>query len=148
MRVVLDTSSVLSALLFPNGKLTWMRQLWVSGAIHPLATKQTTEEIIRVLAYPRFKLSPEEIELFLSDYIPYCQIVSVKTQGKVTPQCRDPNDQMFINLALQEKASYLVTSDKDLLVLASETLAGLVPFSILTPLQFKQIMDGKGTGKG
>lgn len=131
--VVLDTSSVLSALLFQNGRLTWLRHLWVTGSIHPIASKETTEEIIRVLAYPRFKLSPEEIELFLSDYLPYCRLVKAKSISKTAPQCRDKNDQMFINLAFQEKADYLISSDKDLLV-----LSGKVPFQIVTPALFKQ----------
>ena len=36
------------------------------------------------------------------------------------PQCRDVNDQMFIELAAVGKAEFLVTGDKDLLVMAPE----------------------------
>lgn len=36
------------------------------------------------------------------------------------PQCRDANEQMFIELAAVGKADFLVTGDKDLLVMAAE----------------------------
>ena len=35
-------------------------------------------------------------------------------------RCRDPQDNLFIDLALHNKASMLITGDQDLLVLASE----------------------------
>jgi len=31
------------------------------------------------------------------------------------PICRDPNDQMFLDLAVPAEAKYIVSSDKDLL---------------------------------
>jgi uncharacterized protein len=54
----------------------------------------------------------------LADYLPYCRSVRMPAQLPKLPQCRDGNDQMFIELAAVGKAAWLVTGDKDLLVLA------------------------------
>ncbi len=48
-------------------------------------------------------------------------------------RCRDPKDNLFIDLALHSKASMLITGDQDLLVLASE-LATL-GLQVLQPAQ-------------
>ena len=116
-RWVLDTKVVLSALLFPSGRLTWLRDAWRSGAIVPLASGGTTTELIRVLHYPRFGLAPSEQEELLADYLPYCE--SVIASGTIAiPECRDPRDRPFLELALAGEADALVTGDKDLLALA------------------------------
>ncbi len=116
-RWVLDTNVVLSALLFPSGRLTWLRDAWRSGATVPLASGETTTELIRVLHYPRFGLAPGEQEDLLADYLPYCESVVV-SGAVVTPECRDPRDRPFLELALAGEADALVTGDKDLLALA------------------------------
>ncbi len=54
----------------------------------------------------------------LADYLPYCRSVRIPARLPKLPQCRDANDQMFIELAAIGKADFLVTGDKDLLVLA------------------------------
>ena len=126
-RWVLDTNVVLSALLFPSGRLTWLRDAWRSGAIVPLASGETTTELIRVLHYPRFGLAPGEQEDLLADYLPYCE--SVVVSGAVaTPECRDPRDRPFLELALAGEADALVTGDKGLLALAAT-----YPIPVLPP---------------
>jgi len=117
-RVVLDTNLVLSALVFHNGCLTPLRNLWQTGQIYPLISQATTAELIRALAYPKFKLSVNEQEELLADYLPYCLTIVIPNPPPVTPPCRDNGDVPFLQLALSGKADVLVTGDKDLLVLA------------------------------
>ncbi|MDP6871899.1 MAG: putative toxin-antitoxin system toxin component, PIN family [Alphaproteobacteria bacterium] len=130
-RLVLDTNFLLSALLFQAGSLSWLRGVWQSGAIVPLASRATTAELLRVLAYPKFQLSTDEREDLLADYLPWCETVTV--DGPVTvPDCRDPHDRPFLELAIFAGADALITGDKDLLVLAESST---VP--ILTPAAFR-----------
>jgi putative PIN family toxin of toxin-antitoxin system len=117
-RVVLDTNVLLSALLFPAGSLAWLRQAWQAEHIRPLASRDTTAELIRVLAYPKFRLSADDRENLLGDYLPRCEAVSVPKRIKV-PVCRDPFDRPFLELALAAKADALLSGDKDLLALAT-----------------------------
>ena len=116
-RLVLDTNVVVSALLFPGGSLSWMRGLWQSATIVPLASRDTTAELIRVLLYPKFRLTAGEREDILADYLPWCEAVTVSGPLPV-PECRDPLDRPFLELALSGRADALVTGDNDLLALA------------------------------
>ncbi len=135
-RLVLDTNVLLSALLFHAGSMSWLRAAWQSGTIIPLASRDTTAELIRVLSYPKFRLTDDEREDLLADYLPWCETVTVPNPTEV-PDCRDPFDRPFLELALTAKADALVTGDKDLLALAS---AFSIP--ILTPRQFQDRLPG------
>jgi len=74
-------------------------------------------ELIRVLAYPKFRLTRSEQEELLADYLPYCEAVPMPSKLPEVPACRDPMDLPFLHLALVGKADYLVTGDQDLLAL-------------------------------
>ena len=113
--VVLDTNIVLSALVFAGGRLSRLRAAWQAGRCVPLVSQATASELIRVLAYPKFKLSADDREHLLADYLPYCRSVRIPARLPRLPVCRDPADQMFIELAAAGRADFLVTGDKDLL---------------------------------
>ncbi len=130
-RVVFDTNVVLSALLFPNGRLAWLRSHWREGSAVPLISPATAREITRVLAYPKFRLSElYRIEL-LAMYIPYCE--SLNLADKCPIECRDSKDQPLLDLAHSGKADLLVTGDNDLLA-----LAGQPAFVIETPEDYRR----------
>ncbi len=116
-RVVLDTNLALSALVFANGRLAALRHAWQSGRCVPLVSRATTAELIRVLAYPKFKLSAEEQQELLADYLPWSAAIRISNPPPATPACRVPYDQPFLQLALAGKAAYLVSGDNDLLSL-------------------------------
>ena len=139
LRAVLDTNVLLSALLFPKGRVTWLRDAWRSGAVRPLASRDTASELVRVLAYPKFRLAHREREDLLADYLPFCEAVAVG-QPPTVPECRDPADRCFLELALAGRADALVTGDGDLLELAS-TFS--VP--ILTPNEFEGVVSAAGS---
>lgn len=117
-RVVLDTNLVLSALIFTQGHLAPLRDAWQNVRCLPLVSRATVAELIRVLAYPKFKLTPEDQRELLADYLPYCTVVRIPARPPKTPACRDQFDVPFLQLALMGKADYLVTGDRDLLSLA------------------------------
>ena len=131
MRLVLDTNVLLSALLFSTRSFSWLRHAWQSEAILPLVSRNTTAELIRVLRYPKFRLTREEREDILTDYLPWCETVTV-SEPPAVPHCRDPFDRPFLELALVGQADALITGDNDLLALSP-------PFSIpiLTPKALK-----------
>lgn len=134
MRVVLDTNVVVSALLFERGHLAWVRDAWLKGRIAPLIDKPCADELVRVLAYPKFRLSADEIQVLLGDYLPYAE--TTNTAGAALgrlPRCRDPHDQIFLNLAEAGKARVLVTGDSALLALSGRTR-----FAIETPADFRR----------
>ncbi len=124
-RVVLDTNVVLSALLFGGGPPAPVRAAWLAGRIVPLASAATAQELVRVLAYPKFKLTAAEQQDLLADYLPWVRVVRVPEPPPVAPPCRDPFDLPFLHLAIAGKAQALVSGDKDLPALAG--VRGLCP---------------------
>ena len=128
-RVVLDTNTILSALLFEHGRLVPLRSAWQAGALTPLLCTATVEELLRVLAYPKFRLAPAEREELMADFLPYGEVVPPWQVRPVLPACRDGHDQVFLELAAVGTAEWLVTGDSDLL-----RLAGHVPFRIIEPV--------------
>lgn len=119
-RVVLDTNVVVSALVFPRGRLAALRCAWHGRRCHPLVSSVTAGELVRALAYPKFALTADEQRELLADYLPSCTTVRIPRKPPKTPACRDPFDVAFLQLALVGKAKYLVTGDRDLLALAGQ----------------------------
>src|ERR1035437_1616891 len=117
-RVVIDTNLVLSALVFAQGILMPLRHAWQGTHCQPLVSSVTAAELIRVLAYPKFKLTAADQQELLADYLPYCTTVRMPDKLPVTLDCRDKFDLPFLQLAVAGKADYLVSGDRDLLSLA------------------------------
>ena len=117
MRAVFDTNIVLSALVF-GSQLAWLRGAWAGGVAIPVLCRETTAELLRVLAYPKFKLTPTERDLLLAEYLPFAEAAQLPEPLPVLPvACRDRDDVVFIHLALAAKVDCLVSGDRDLGVL-------------------------------
>ena len=119
VRVVLDTNVVLSALVFRGDAAGLVRQAWQRELVLPLASSATVQELIRVLAYPKFRLSHAEQEELLADYLPHADIVRIPQPPPQVPACRDPQDLPFMQLAVAGQAQALVSGDQDLLAIAT-----------------------------
>lgn len=120
IRVVLDTNVVLSALVFGGGPSGRLRQGWQQGAFVPLVSTATAQELVRVLAYPKFCLSKFDQDELLADYLPYAQTARIPQPPPTVPDCRDPLDVPFLHLAVVGQAQWLVSGGKDLLALAAQ----------------------------
>ena len=118
VRVVLDTNVVLSALVFGGGVAGQVRLAWQRRSLLPLASMATVRELVRALAYPKFRLAPHEQQELLADYLPHVKTVRMPQPAPAVPKCRDPLDLPFMQLAVAGKAQVLVSGDKDLLAIA------------------------------
>jgi uncharacterized protein len=115
--VVLDTNVVLSALVFGRGKTAGLRAAWAGGCCLPLVSAASAQELVRVLAYPKFRLDVAAQHELLGDYLPFALAIPIPEPPPVVPDCRDPFDLPFLHLAVAGKADALVTGDADLLIL-------------------------------
>lgn len=129
-RVVLDTNVVVSALVF-SGSIARLRRAWQNGACLPLVSADTVHELVRVLAYPKFRLDEREREDLLADYLPYAEVVRIPVPAPITPACRDPFDRPFLELAIAGRADMLVSGDRDLLA-----VSGRIALDVTTPESF------------
>ena len=116
---MLDTNVVVSALVFQHGRLAAVRNAWMAGRFLPLASQATMAELLRVLTYPKFQLTADDIAALLADYLPFVEPVEIPAGGIAVPDPPDPDDRIFLELAEVGKAQFLVTGDRDLLGLSS-----------------------------
>ena len=119
-RVVLDTSTVIMPITRPESSHRWLMDAWQDGQIKPLISQQTQEELLRVMHNPRFQIADEMIQPIANQYLEYCETVVVPNPPPVTPVCRDPKDQKFVELAQHGSAQYLVSFDGDLLGMTNQ----------------------------
>ena len=119
LRAVFDTNVVVSALVFGR-RLAWVRRAWANGAVVPIVCRETATELLRVLAYPKFRLTQAECESLLSDYLPFVEMARLPIRLPDLPAaCRDRDDAVFLHLTIASNADALVTGDSDLADLAA-----------------------------
>jgi len=115
-RLVLDTNTLISRMLLPQGIAAQaVDKALRAGTL--LASEETLAELAEVLARPKFDryLSPSERQQFFRLLGGVVRIVPILHRIQV---CRDPKDDQFLHVALNGEARWLVTGDRDLLVLA------------------------------
>jgi putative PIN family toxin of toxin-antitoxin system len=115
-RIVLDTNTVISA-LFWKGNPRKVLDAVKEGKYILLSSIDIEKELIRVLAYPKFGLSPTEIIPIINDYENYARRVNVTSRIGVIKA--DLTDNIFLECALDGKADYIVSGDHHLLHLGS-----------------------------
>lgn len=131
IRAVLDTNVLLSALLF-GGRLERLHRDWRAGRFRLVMSRETTDELLRVMAYPKFRLTHAEITfLFDTELLPYADVIELPASKSKQRWCRDPEDDKFIRCAKAGKCTRLITGDDDLLSL--ERVGKVV---ILSPAEF------------
>lgn len=116
MRAVLDTNVIVSATLIRGGNEDRVLRAWLRGAFELVLSPEILEEIGRVLTYAKLRrsrwMTEAEVLLLLETLAQEGVVVpgtpSVKTS-------RDPEDDKFLAAAVQARARYVVTGDKDLL---------------------------------
>ena len=131
-RVVLDTNCIVSALLFSKGSVSWLRDDWMRQRFVPLVSHDTASELIKVLNYPKFQLDKNEQEIILTDFLPYAEVVRIKIVPQNLPALQDPDDLMFLSLAVFGNADALISGDTHILKVKSQL--GRIP--ILTVTEF------------
>ena len=137
IRLVLDTN-VLVSIALPGSRLHPLMECWQKGESRLLISLAIFEEYLRVLTYPKFRLSAEEIRLLLEREVrPYAELVRVTS--RIHEVASDPSDDKFLACAVDGRADWLVTGDRHLL--------GLREFRrvrIGTPAQFLRLLKSQG----
>ncbi len=134
LRVVLDTNVILSALLF-GGRLEFIRRAWKRGKLTLLFSEDTLEELVKVLHYPKFALTEEEIDFLLYvEILPYSETVEVKFRVE-EEVCRDSDDVKFLECAVSGRADFVVSGDKELL-----SVGEIEGIKIITPAELKELL--------
>ncbi|MBU3657085.1 MAG: putative toxin-antitoxin system toxin component, PIN family [Rhodocyclaceae bacterium] len=138
-RLVLDTNVVMDLFHFNAPPLAPLMAAIESGAVICLANDRTLTELARVTGYPQFKLDDAGRHRLYEAYRSRITLTgyAVPQGAPKLPKCRDPDDQMFLELALVSNANMLISRDNLVLKLAKARNRPC-PFAILTPEQALQ----------
>jgi uncharacterized protein len=113
-RIILDTNLWISFLI--TAKYEQLDALLLEQRCQLLFSKELLHEFVTVSRRPKlrkyFKVDALSDLLELIDE--YAEFVEVTTDVNL---CRDPKDNFLLSLGIDGKAEYLITGDKDLLVL-------------------------------
>jgi uncharacterized protein len=132
VRAVLDPNVVVSAVLLPHSV---PRQAFDRVPEHGkvLISAATVADLNDVLRRPRFDkyLREEEHTEFLATLVREAELVDVTD---VVTDCRDPQDNKFLELAVSGKATHIISGDDDLLALHPfRGIAILSPHTFIAP---------------
>lgn len=113
-RVVFDTNVLISAYLW-KGSARKALEMIRTGDFTLLVSKDTVNELIHVLAYDKFGLTPQEIQPIVRDLMNISEFVEVKSEVQAIKA--DPTDDIFLALAIDGNADAIVSGDHHLLYL-------------------------------
>lgn len=133
-RVVIDSNVVISGLVF-GGTPYIVLLLAVSGQIQSVISKVILSEIEEAFER-KFPLSFEDKELMIQEYTQ--ESIDVQLHGEEINVSRDPDDNKIIEAAVEGNCQYIVTGDKDLLILKNYK-----KIKILTPSEFLNMFKSK-----
>ncbi|MGB8648249.1 MAG: putative toxin-antitoxin system toxin component, PIN family [Anaerolineae bacterium] len=141
LRVVVDTSSLVSYLLTQGKLMRRVVENWHAGRFTFLSSPATREELASVVARPAIRrLAAIPLTEFVQGLERFTE--NVPTYRDLPGACRDPKDIKFLVCAVQGHAHYLVSSDRDLLELRRYQGIGIVnPGEFLIALE---LYDMKG----
>jgi putative PIN family toxin of toxin-antitoxin system len=131
-RIVCDTNVLISGYLWRGATRRLLDVVRTGRQWTLLNSSDTMNEFIRVLAYPKFGLTPAEIEPLVVDLRQHSMFVHVRSNLQIIQE--DPTDNIFLNLAVDGKAELLVSGDHHLLNL--KTLA----FFMGTTVRFPRVV--------
>lgn len=135
-RVVLDTNVCLDLFVFRDPRWLPLLAGLRNGSVKAVTRADCRREWEIVLDYPHLPLDEESKKRSAAEYD---AVITLLGDGEINPisevrlpVCRDPDDQKFLELARDARATVLITKDKALLKLARRTAkAGL--FKIIPP---------------
>ena len=118
--VVLDTNILLDLWLYQDPATPALLAALQQRQINWVATAPMREEFLRVLTYPHIterRLKQQtEVDWMLAQFDTYASMQSIAPRAPYV--CKDPDDQKFIDLAVEYKA-WLISKDKQVLRLTN-----------------------------
>lgn len=132
LRVVLDTNIFVSTFILAKESHPLV-EAWRKDEFLWILSPQIQEEYISVISRPKFNLVKEEVE----DVIALLETaITMEIIEKVEPKIRlnvvkqDPQDNIFLECAVDGKAHSIVTGDRHLLDLKSYKDVSILPLNL------------------
>lgn len=116
MRIVVDANVFVSAILTPDSTSARVLDLVRENKVELLLSEAILLEIRRVLEYPkiakRHKRSREELKTLMDEYIRFATMTPGRKMVRVVKE--DPDDDRYLECAVEGKADFIVSGDRHL----------------------------------
>ncbi len=114
LQLIIDTNIWVSFIISNKQKL--LEPILFSGKIRLLFSNELIAEIQQTITKPKLQkyFNANGLDEMLAIFEPFTDLIEVES---VVTICRDPKDNFLLSLALDGKADYILTGDKDLLEL-------------------------------
>lgn len=137
---VVDTNIFISALIVPKSNPSQLISLWQKNVFSLITSEPMIEELQEVLMRPKYAktygVTGKKRELLIQHIRTKARILSILLPPTI--QIRDTKDLVILATALDAKADFLITGDKDLLALKENH--SILPLSIVTIVEFLNIL--------
>ena len=128
MPLILDTNIILDLFVFNDPEVALLKTALLAHELNWIATPDMRIELERVLSYPKIVPRMAFYEVTAADVLAqFDQLATLVDPAPKAPWiCKDPDDQQFIDLAVQHQAT-LLSKDQAVLCMAKRLLtAGTV----------------------
>jgi putative PIN family toxin of toxin-antitoxin system len=116
--VVLDTNTVLDWLVFREPSVAALADAVEQHQVQWLACQAMRDELARTLGYRTLAKWQPDRERVLASFDRFNHLQTAPPPAPLHLRCSDPDDQVFLELALAHQARWLLTQDRALLKLA------------------------------
>lgn len=145
---VFDTNVFLQAAVNIHGPAFACWEFAELGRIRVFITSSIIEELTEVLTRPKIRrqfpvITAKNIDNIIETFLAFSYVVEEPPSAFELP--RDISDAKFINLAIANKASHIVSRDNDLLDLPNDTLfsSKFSTLQIVDPVEFLKAVRAK-----
>lgn len=115
MKIMLDTNIIISAALFPKGRVAAAYMKALQYPYEPIICDYVVDELHRKFK-EKFSEHIEELEMFLSTSFSVIKLVKTPRKAVALENCiRDTKDREILRAAIGAHVNLLLTGDKDFL---------------------------------
>ena len=123
-RIIIDTNLFISFLL--NKDFSKLDKIINNNEVKLIFSEELLSELVEVISRDKFKkyFSKKDKDLLLEKLKIRSNFVKSNTRVDL---CRDKKDNFLLSLAIDSKATHLITGDKDLLILDKIEKTKIIP---------------------
>jgi len=121
--IVIDTQVVMDWLVFKDARATPLVEALNAGRLRWIGQPAMLEELKHVLGRGIAANYSPDLAFIEQTFAERCVMIGREPAPAVRLVCRDKDDQKFIDLAIAEKAAWLISRDRAVLALAKRARA-------------------------
>lgn len=120
--IILDTNILLDIFVFEDTRASQLRNAILNRQIMTYSSQATIEELADVISRPLFSIEDQRQTEIILQWQAVSQSMNEAQIGVAPWKCRDPDDQIFLDIAFTVRPSILISKDHELLSLATRAL--------------------------